>query len=128
MTRLTFSVVNCSHCGNSFRAASINTWLNSELIQKLLDDKYYYPCSNCKKQIHLETKILINCPKGMFWINTNEDLETKKRILKEYNIMDKDSKILHPVLGVDRPVEGHSGLDSDLGKALEKFKNKHLRN
>jgi hypothetical protein len=64
----------------------------------------------------------------MFWINTNEDLETKKRILKEYNIIDKDGKILHPILGVDIPVEGHSGLDSDLGKALEKFKNEDLRN
>ena len=131
MTRLTSSEVNCSHCGNSFRilwAASINTWLNPELIQKFLGDKYYYSCSSCKKQIHLETKILINCPKGMFWINTNEDLETKKRILKEYNIIDKDGKILHPISGVDIPVEGHSGLDSDLGKALEKFKNEDLRN
>ncbi|GAG78403.1 unnamed protein product, partial [marine sediment metagenome] len=56
------------------------------------------------------------------------DLEIKKRTLREYNVIDKDGKILHPILGVDRPVEGHSGLDSDLGKALEKFKNKHLRN
>ena len=129
MTRLTTSEVKCSHCGDSFRilwAASINTWLNPELIQKFLDDDYFYSCSNCETQIHLETKILINCPKGMFWINTNEDLETKKRILKEYNIIDKDGKILHPILGVDAPVEGHSGLVPDFKSEFEEFKNKVL--
>ena len=43
MTRLTSTEIDCPHCGNSFRVmweASINTWLNPELIQKLLDDKY----------------------------------------------------------------------------------------
>jgi DNA-directed RNA polymerase subunit RPC12/RpoP len=118
MTSFTSSEVNCSHCGNSFRifwAASINTWLNPELIQKFPDDKYFYTCSNCNKPIHLGTKILINCPKGMFWINTNEDLETKKRILKEFNIIEKDGKILHPIMGVDLPEEDHLGLDSDFG-------------
>ena len=85
MTRLTSKKVNCPYCGNSFRImweASINTWLNPELIQKFLDDKYYYNCPNCEKQIHLVTKILINCPKGMFWISNDEELEVKKKDFK----------------------------------------------
>ena len=71
MTSLTSAEIDCPYCQNSFRVmweASINTWLNPELVQKILDDKYYYECPNCTKQIHLVTEILINCPKGMFLI------------------------------------------------------------
>ena len=38
MTRLTNKVIICPHCKSSFRIiweASINTWVNPELIQKL---------------------------------------------------------------------------------------------
>jgi len=99
MTSFTSKEINCPHCEKPFRVmweASINTWLDPELIQKLLDDSYYYNCPNCKNQIHLVTKILINCPKGMFWISNDEELETKKRILKEYNIINEKGKILKP--------------------------------
>ena len=131
MTRLTSEEVDCPHCGNSFRimwAASINTWLNSELIQKFLDDKYYYNCPNCGKQIHLVTTILINCPKGMFWISNDEELEVKKKILKEYDVIDEEGKILTPIIGVDLPVKDHSGLDSNFGKEIKKLKKKLLGN
>jgi len=110
MTSLTSTEISCPHCKNNFRvtwAASINTWLNPELIQNLLDDKYYYACPNCKTQIHLVTKILINCPKGMFWISNDEELEIKKSILKEYNVIDEEGKILTPIMGIDLPVENH---------------------
>ncbi len=127
MTRLKGTEINCPNCKNSFRViweASINTWLNPELIQKLLDDKYYYKCPNCKKQIHLITKILINCPKGMFWLSNDEELEIKKRILKEYNVIDKDGKILTPIMGIDIPVENHPGLNSDFSNEIQKLINK----
>jgi len=131
MTRLDSSDINCPHCNSSFRIiweASINTWLNPELIQKLLNDKYYYNCPNCKKLVHLITKILINCPKGMFWISNDEDIDIKKRILMDYNVIDEDGKILTPIPGVDRPVEDHPGLVSDFAKEIEKFKNELLGN
>jgi len=129
MTRLTSTEINCPHCRNSFRImweASINTWLNPELIQKLLDDKYYYKCPNCKSQIHLITKILINCPKGMFWISNDEDLDTKKYILKEYNVIDENGEIMTPIMGFDQPVENHPGLVSDFAKEIKKFKDRLL--
>ena len=129
MTRLTSKKVNCPHCGNSFRImweASINTWLNPELIQKFLDDKYYYNCPNCEKQIHLVTKILINCPKGMFWISNDEELEVKKKILREYDVIDEEGNISTPIMGVDLPVENHPGLDSDIEKEVKKLKKKKL--
>lgn len=131
MTRLTSTEINCPHCKNSFRIiweASINTWLNPELIQKFLDDKYYYECPNCAKQTHLVTKILINCPKGMFWIFNNEKLETKKRILKEYGVIDKEGKILTPLMRVDLPVDDHPGLNSNFDKIIRKFKDGLLNN
>ncbi len=131
MTRLTDKEIICPHCKSSFRIiweASINTWLNPELIQKLLDDKYYYNCPKCNYQIHLVTKILINCPKGMFWISNDEDLEIKKKILKEFAVIDDDNKILTPIMGVDVPVEDHPGLTSDVGKVIEKLKNELLGN
>jgi len=127
VTRLTNTEINCPHCKNSFQViweASINTWLNPELIQKLLDDKYYYTCPNCKKQIHLVTKILINCPKGMFWISNDEELEIKKSILKEYNVIDDEGKILTPIMGIDLPVENHPGLISNFSNEIQKLINK----
>ena len=131
MTRLTSKKLDCPNCGNTFQimwAASINTWLNPELIQTFLDDKYYYNCPNCEKQIHLVTKILINCPKGMFWISNDENLEVKKKILREYDIIDEEGNISTPIMGVDLPVEDHPGLSSDLGKEIEKFKDELLGN
>ena len=131
MTRLTNTEINCPRCEQSFSVvweASINTWLNPELIQKLLDDKYYYNCPNCKKQIHLVTKILINCPKGMFWISNDEELVSKKRILQDYNVIDEEGKILKPIIGIDLPVEDHPRLVSNFGKEIEKFKDELLGN
>jgi predicted RNA-binding Zn-ribbon protein involved in translation (DUF1610 family) len=131
MTRLTSKELDCPNCGNSFKiwwAISINTWLNPELIQNFLDNKYYYNCPNCEKQIHLVTKILINCPKGMFWISNDEDLEDKKKILREYDVIDEEGNISTPIMGVDLPVEDHPGLSSNIGKEVKKFKNKLLEN
>ncbi len=130
MTRLTSTEISCLHCQNSFRVnweASINTWLNPELIQKLLDDKYYYKCPNCKNQIHLVTKILINCPKGMFWISNDEDLEIKKRILKEYNVLNEEGKILTPIIGIDRPEVNHTSLISEIGDEIQKLYDEFLK-
>ena len=129
MTRVTSKEIICPHCEESFRIiweASINTWLNPELIHKILDDKYYYKCPNCMEQIHLITKILINCPKGMFWISNDEELETKKRILKHYSVIDEEGEILTPIMGIDLPVEDHPGLNSNFNHEIKKFKNELL--
>ncbi|MFX1571824.1 MAG: CpXC domain-containing protein [Promethearchaeota archaeon] len=129
MTRIDSREIDCPHCGNHFRImweASINTWLDPDLIQKLLNDQYYYTCPNCEKQTHLVTKILINCPKGMFWISNGEELEVNKRILEEYNVIDKEGNILKPIMGVNLPAEDHPGLISYFGKEIEKFKNELL--
>ncbi len=129
MTHLTSTEIICPHCKYSFRViweASINTWLNPELIQKFLDDKYYYECPNCMKQIHLVTKILINCPKGMLWISNDEKIETKKKILKDYDVINEKGEILAPIMGIDLPVEDHPGLNSNLAKEIKKFKNELL--
>ncbi|MFX1389301.1 MAG: CpXC domain-containing protein [Promethearchaeota archaeon] len=129
MTRLISTEVNCPHCKISFKItweASINTWLDPELIQKVIDDKYYYSCPQCQKQIHLVTKILINCPKGMFFISNDEDIEIKKRILREYNVIDEEEQILTPIMGVNLPAKDHPALNSGFGKEVENFINELL--
>ncbi len=105
MTRLTTTEVECPKCKQNFKIlceASINTWLDPDLIQKVVDDAYNYKCPSCNENIHLITKILINCPKGMFWISNNEDLDTKMKIFREYNIIDENGNIARPNM-VDNP-------------------------
>ena len=127
MTSMNSAEIECAHCGHHFKIifeASINTWLDPNLIQKVLDDDYFYKCPDCKKEIHLHTKILINCPKGMFYIDTGLDLEEKKKILLSYDVIDEDGKISTPIAGVDRPSETHSAKVKDM---LENIKNKLLK-
>jgi len=64
----------------------------------------------------------------MFWISNDEDLEDKKKILREYDVIDEEGNISTPIMGVDLPVEDHPGLSSNIGKEVKKFKNKLLEN
>ena len=117
ITRITSTEIECAHCNHHFKItfeASINTWLDPDLIQKVLDDAYFFICPSCDKEIHLHTKILINCPKDMFWLDTSLDLETKKEILNSYGVLDDAGKILRPVMDVDQPSDTHSSKISDV--------------
>jgi len=63
---------------------SINTWLNPELIIKILKNEYYFTCENCGQKIFLNTDILINCSRGIFYINTAAKLEDNIKKLLEF--------------------------------------------
>lgn len=130
MTRITSTEIECAHCGHHFKIsfeASINTWLDPDLIQKVLDDAYFYNCPSCDKQIHLNTKILINCPKDMFWLDTGLDLDAKKEILTMYGVLDENGEIVRPIMGIDKPSDTHSSKISDVKHIIESFKDNLLK-
>ena len=95
--------------------------MDPDLIQKVIDDAYYYTCPQCNKGIHFCTKIIINCPEGMFWIANDEDLTTKKEILMKYKVIDENGVILSPGFQ-DSPKVDHSQIASDFQKELESIK------
>ena len=126
MTRLTLKEINCPHCGNSYKIvweASINTWLNLYLIRKILEDEYFFYCPNCDKGIHLDTKILINCPEGMFWVSTSDNLDAKKEFLRKNKVLNESGEIVMPTL-LDTPKEDYSKLSSNSLKELDSLKDK----
>ena len=95
MTRLTKHSITCPKCHNSFSIVSevsITTWMNPELVDKFLDDKYYYSCPQCQQSIHFVQKMIINGPKGMFSMENNASYELKKAKLIEYGVLDAEGK------------------------------------
>ena len=99
MTRIINQAINCPSCNHNFEIlveASINTWLDPELIQKLLDNRYFYACPSCNENIKLITDILINCPKQMIMISTGLDQPSLRKILLENEIITNEGKIIHP--------------------------------
>ncbi len=134
ITHIISKEIICSICQNHFKIiweASINTWLDPELIKKILDDAYYYECPKCNSEIHLDTKILINCPKGMFWISTAENLDVKQQILRKYEVIDENNEIIRPSFRDlpqgEQTVRGGSNASSFLKKELEKIKEEILK-
>lgn len=115
MSRLTFAIINCPECGTSFDVrynASINTWINPELITKLLNNElYYFDCPKCKKNIHLHAQILINSPKGMFWIDSGSDQNSLISIFREHEIIDDDNSVIVLGLSIDELFEHHETID-----------------
>lgn len=97
MTSLTKYSISCPHCQNSFSIvceASINTWMNPELVDKFLNDEYYYSCPRCQQSVHLVHTMIISGPKGMFSMENNASYELKKAKLIEYGVLDKEGKDL----------------------------------
>ena len=96
MTRLSKYSITCPNCHKSFSIvteASINTWMDPELVDKFLNDKYYYICPHCQQSIHFIHKMIINGPKGMFSMDNNESYESKKAKLIEYGVFDAENKV-----------------------------------
>ncbi|MFX1451470.1 MAG: CpXC domain-containing protein [Promethearchaeota archaeon] len=101
MTRISSLEINCD-CGNTFKAvyyASINTFIDPDfdtnLIRRLIDGTLHnFKCDRCGKIHHISMKVLINCPKAMFWVSTNESPENLKKILTHYGVLDKEGNVV----------------------------------
>ena len=130
MTRLTQYSISCPKCQNSFSIvceASINTWMNPELVDKFLNDEYYYPCPQCQQSIHLVLNLIISAPKGMFTLENSAPYELKKSKLIEYGVLDKEGKDLSMDYIVQRlkkeKAEHLQGEDQKSNSVLLKTKN-----
>jgi len=117
LTQLSQKIISCPNCGAKNRVlyyASINTFLDIDgnLISKLLDGSINTSiCKNCGKQIRLVVDILINSPKGMFYLNPKDNLEYKKKKLESYGVLSEKGVII-------------SGLVSQFAEAKSSIKKK----
>lgn len=117
MTQLSQKIINCPNCGAKNRIlyyASINTFLDIDgnLISRLLNGTINTSiCKNCGKKIRFAVDILINSPKGMFYLNPKDNIEYKKNKLEEYEVLSKKGTIV-------------SGLAAQYKKAKEKLDKK----
>jgi len=96
LTRLIQHSITCPKYHNSFSIvseASINTWMDPELVDKFLNDKYYYSCPQCQQSIHFVQKMIISAPNGMFSMKNNASYELKKAKLIEYGVFDAEGKV-----------------------------------
>jgi len=100
MTQLSLKIIRCPNCGIENRIvyyASINTLMDLDGSQtaKLLNGTLNTSkCENCGVRIRLSLDVLINCPKGMFYLNPTDDLEYKKEQLKTYGVLSEEEKIV----------------------------------
>ena len=86
--------------------------MNPELITKLLDgDLFHYECPKCKEKSLLQTKILINSPKGLFWIDLESDHDSLISIFREYEIIDENNKVITADFSIDELIDHHQSID-----------------
>ncbi|QEE17169.1 CpXC domain-containing protein [Promethearchaeum syntrophicum] len=90
MTSLSKKNINCPKCHQSFSIiteASINTWMNPELVEKFLNDQYYFSCPFCGATVHFGHTMIISGPKGMFSMRNDASYDSKKAKLIEYGVL-----------------------------------------
>ena len=101
--------------------------MNPELVDKFLNDEYYYPCPQCQQSIHLVLNLIISAPKGMFTMENSAPYELKKAKLIEYGVLDKEGKDLSMDYIVQRlkkeKAEHLQGEDQKSNSVLLKTKN-----
>ncbi|MHA1125642.1 MAG: CpXC domain-containing protein [Candidatus Heimdallarchaeota archaeon] len=97
MTRTMEYEFTCSECNTITTVEthdSITTWLYPDLVQKILDDGYYFECTNCGYKYKIVKDILINTRKGIFMMDTGASLEFNKQQLVKYGVIDEQENIL----------------------------------
>lgn len=125
MTQLTSSEVECV-CGKSFNmiyAASINTWLSSDLVKELLTGNLYtFGCKACGRIIRLSTRVLINAPSVMCWVSTNGTTERLKESLISRRVIDNSGRVVDslPIMIGENPDLAKESTRPKSPKILEK--------
>ena len=72
MTTMRYVDIICPKCEKVFTISwtpSVNTWLDPDIIERVVEDDYYFICKHCKERHFLSAQMLISCPKGMFMLN-----------------------------------------------------------
>ncbi len=97
MTRLPSINVTCPNCALSFSAciyASINTWMDPELVDNILQDKLGVACPGCGKAIRLNYELMLSCRKGIVMISTSDPVEVNRQKLLDSRVIDEDGNII----------------------------------
>jgi hypothetical protein len=88
----------CPKCHNRWNETfhpSTCTWLNPELVKKIYDSPSQVQCPHCGFKMRVETKILINCPKGMFMLDVGQNLGNIRHILRQYGIVNEKGDVIN---------------------------------
>lgn len=97
MTTMRHVDITCPKCEKVFTISwtpSVNTWLDQEVIERIVEDDYYFICDHCNERHFLSAHMLISCPKGMFILDLGDDYETKMDKLLEYGVIDVNRKVI----------------------------------
>ncbi|MFW9779369.1 MAG: CpXC domain-containing protein [Candidatus Heimdallarchaeota archaeon] len=106
-----YSVIHfdCS-CGNpveAFLPQSICTWLDPGLVEQLLDGSLFsVVCKSCKKVIKISTVVLMNTPRGMWYLRTDHDIDEIKTFLFRSDVSDEEGNVYSPQEMVEK-LESH---------------------
>ena len=122
MTRIMVHEFTCSQCNtinNVETEDSITTWLYPDLVQKILDDGYYFECTNCGYKYKIVKDILVNTRKGMFMMDTGASLEYNKQQLVKYSVIDEQENILKQEIKPPSEVQ-HDPTIAPIVKSIEK--------
>jgi hypothetical protein len=96
MTSYSFIKIDCP-CGKSINASypiSICTWLNPNLIEEFLEGTLFSAkCKSCDQVIKIKTSVLMNTPRGMWYISTNKDSNTIKTFFILTDVMNGDGRV-----------------------------------
>jgi hypothetical protein len=98
MTTMEMVSIICPKCQNKWREVfhpSICTWLNPELMKKLYDETYQVQCPHCGFKMRVESKILVNCPRGMFMLDVGQNLDNIRHILRKYGIVNEKGEVIN---------------------------------
>ena len=123
MTTMRHVEVTCTHCEKTFTITwtpSVNTWLDPEIIEQIVEDDYYFICPHCKERHFLSAKMLISCAKGMFILDLGEEYETKIDKLHEYGVIDVNRKVIR-IAPKGEPQKKHDPEIADMVKKIEEI-------
>ncbi len=119
MTRPEVINVTCPHCKFVFSFciwAAIDANKHPELIEGLLtEDTWQQSCPNCRTKILLTGRIVIDGPYGFFWLEIGDNLETRKQVLRDAGVIDREGNVFSKadINPLTRPGDVNPGIDFD---------------
>ncbi|TFG07139.1 hypothetical protein EU538_09170 [Candidatus Thorarchaeota archaeon] len=106
---VTITCPSCDHTWKQIIHPSICSWLNPELITDLYENGLAVQCPECELPIRVAGKILINGPKGMFFLDIGQSVERIRAMLVNHEVVDTEGNTI-----TDRPSRNHEPVDESL--------------
>ncbi|TFF91286.1 hypothetical protein EU545_04685 [Candidatus Thorarchaeota archaeon] len=88
--RVTITCPACNHTWTEIIHPSICTWLNPELITEIYEEGVAVQCPECGTPISVAGKILINGPRGMFFLDIGQSVDGIRAVLVNNGVVDTD--------------------------------------